>query len=79
MIFGLVDSLGKNLTLRMWGDLIWYTCFYDMDSALELDNQGDDSVAYYAFIHWFMNTYNDGDGLSENTVIKNFASGNGRI
>jgi hypothetical protein len=40
IVFGMVDSLCKNLTLRSWGTLVWYLCFYDMDTAFSLDNAG---------------------------------------
>ena len=41
--FGMTDSLGKNLTIRTWdGGEQWYFCFYDMDSALGLANDGDE-------------------------------------
>ena len=39
--FGMTDSLGKNLTLRTWdGGEKWYPAFYDMDSALAIENDG---------------------------------------
>lgn len=42
--FGMTDSLGKNLTLRTWdGGKTWYCCFYDMDTALGLANDGSES------------------------------------
>lgn len=42
--FGMTDSLGKNMTLRTWDNgLTWYTCFYDMDTALALANDGSES------------------------------------
>lgn len=51
MLFGLVDSLGKNLNMRLWKnthlqnvDPIWYTCFYDMDTAMGIDNAGAECV-----------------------------------
>lgn len=48
MLFGLVDSLGKNLNMRLWNrtsaDSQWFTCFYDMDTALGIDNIGTQKV-----------------------------------
>lgn len=51
MLFGLVDSLGKNLNMRIWKNThlqevspIWYTCFYDMDTAMGIDNAGAEIV-----------------------------------
>lgn len=55
MAFGMVDSLGKNLTLRTWGDGKWYHCFYDMDTALGLTNAGEESVPSTAYIDSFEN------------------------
>lgn len=40
MIFGLVDNLGKNMKLTTWDGLVWYPQFYDLDTALGLDNTG---------------------------------------
>jgi hypothetical protein len=51
IIFGMVDSMCKNLTLRNWGGDVWYPCFYDMDTAFGLNNSGEDDVAYYAHLH----------------------------
>jgi len=55
IIFGLVDSMIKNLTLRSWTrsskSSIWYMCFYDMDTALRVDNTGAETVPYNAHIH----------------------------
>ena len=48
MLFGLVDSLGKNLNMRIWNkndiDSKWYTCFYDMDTALGVNNVGVENI-----------------------------------
>lgn len=76
--FGLIDSLGKNCTLRTWnGDdkdaanVKWYPCFYDMDTALGLNNVGAEAVAPEAYIDSYENeayyTYKDSDG-KEHTV-----------
>ena len=40
MVFGLVDSLGKNMKLTTWDGRIWYPQLYDADTALGLDNTG---------------------------------------
>lgn len=40
MIFGAVDSLGKNMKLATFDGLIWYPQFYDIDTCLGLDNTG---------------------------------------
>lgn len=49
--FGMTDSLGKNLTLRTWdGGNTWYPCFYDMDTALGLTNDGAEDVPVTASI-----------------------------
>lgn len=43
---GIIDNLGKNMVLTTWGkdditgNTIWYPQFYDLDSALGLDNEG---------------------------------------
>lgn len=50
--FGMTDSLGKNLTLRTWDGVKWYTCFYDMDTALGLDNAGGESIKTNAAIDY---------------------------
>lgn len=40
LMFGMVDSLGKNMTLRTWDGIKWYTTFYDMDTMLGMNNSG---------------------------------------
>ena len=69
IIFGLVDSMGKNLTLRTWNMIndengilqcIWYMCFYDMDTAMRLDNDGNETVPYNAHLNRY---YTDNSGV----------------
>ena len=40
MVLGLVDSLGKNMKLVTFDGVKWYIDFYDMDTAMGLDNTG---------------------------------------
>lgn len=64
-VFGMVDSLGKNFTLRSWNcnfenqetisQTKWYPCFYDMDTALGITNEGAEIVEYDAYIDKYYN------------------------
>lgn len=40
MMFGAVDSLGKNMKLASWDGRIWYPQVYDADTSIGLDNTG---------------------------------------
>ena len=40
LIFGAVDSLGKNMKLASWDGLVWYPQIYDADTTIGLDNTG---------------------------------------
>jgi hypothetical protein len=48
MAFGLVDSVMKNLNLKTWNSETFYAAFYDIDTALQKDNAGNDTN-YIAF------------------------------
>jgi len=76
IIFGLVDSMAKNLTLRSWtkssqGDNIWYMCFYDMDTALRVNNVGAETVPYNAHLHRY---YTDTTSIAEARVTNHCPS-----
>ena len=71
IVFAMVDSLCKNLTLRNWINNVWYTCLYDMDTAFKLDNAGADIVKYFAHINQYNNVYNSGS-LTTSTVVENY-------
>lgn len=76
IIFGLVDSMAKNLTLRSWtkssqGDNIWYMCFYDMDTALRVNNVGAETVPYNAHLHRY---YTDNTSIAEARVTNHCPS-----
>lgn len=55
MLFGLTDSLGKNLNIRSFDQKSWYTSFYDMDTGLALTNSGNESVKKDAYLDVFGN------------------------
>lgn len=74
LVFGMVDSMCKNLTLRSWGSLVEYPSFYDMDTAMKKENDGKEDVSPYAHLHRWYN-YNDSDtGITTYTVQKNYSS-----
>nr|DAT72373.1 MAG TPA: leucine-rich repeat protein [Crassvirales sp.] len=69
---GLVDSLGKNLTLvRINGK--WWIRFYDMDTANALDNVSLESVAKTAYLDTFSN--NKTSAVNSLVITKNAADG----
>ncbi len=74
LVFGMVDSMTKNLTIRNWGDDIWWTAFYDMDTAFGVNNAGQDVVEYWAHLHKWRN-YTNTDGITDFTVDKNYPDG----
>lgn len=74
--FGLVDSLGKNMTLVCYdvgGTNKWYPRFYDMDTANALDNTGLESVAKTAYLDTFSN--NTKTAVNSLVITKNSPEG----
>lgn len=80
--FGLVDSLGKNMTIRSWnvgGNLTdegmnkWWPCFYDMDTAFGLSNTGEENVPKTSYIDTFSNATTD--GVNSLVITANSADG----
>lgn len=79
--FGMVDSLGKNLTLRSWNarytdssddvkDInMWYPCFYDMDTALGLTNAGDENVQPTVYMDSYSNKEISEEAMSPNILV----------
>lgn len=53
MLFGLADSLGKNLNIRSFDLKEWYTEFYDMDTGLALTNAGYETVKKDVYLDTF--------------------------
>ena len=77
VVFGLVDSLGKNMTLRSWNvgnGNKWWPCFYDLDTANGLSNTGEENVAKTAYIDSFSNAEVE-NGI--NTLIIKYNSSTG--
>lgn len=68
ILFGMVDSVVKNLTIRNWGDNRWFTAFYDMDTAFGLNNAGQDIVEYWAHLHKWRNIPGEGTGITTFTT-----------
>jgi len=44
--FGMVDSRAKNMFLNLYTDNKWYPVFYDMDTAIGLNNEGENKFNY---------------------------------
>ena len=59
MVFGLVDSLGKNAKLVTYDGIKWYFEFYDMDTAIGLNNSG--GVEYDVDIEVTIDKFNTSD------------------
>lgn len=53
MAFGMTDSIQKNLNIKSWNDGDTFSiAFYDMDTALGVDNGGNE-VSYFAFSDYY--------------------------
>lgn len=46
MLLLMMDSRAKNMMLASWDQKIWYPIFYDMDTALGVNNTGFNKFAY---------------------------------
>lgn len=75
-IFGLVDNFGKNSTYRSWNDGDYYIGFYDMDTALGGDNQGELTIQTDCYNKFFKNRILDGERYGWLEESYNSAEGN---
>lgn len=55
MLFGLVDSVQKNLNIKTWNGKTFGLFFYDMDTSLGTSNSGGDT-SYFCFSDYWDNT-----------------------
>lgn len=81
MTLGLVDSVMKNLNIKTWntksdGTATWYPAFYDMDTCLGINNQGN-PISYFAFSDYWHSqitkTVNDVEYPSAVRIYRDFS------
>lgn len=81
MTLGLVDSVMKNLNIKTWntkadGTATWYPTFYDMDTCLGINNQGN-PISYFAFSDYWNSqitkTVNDVEYPSAAQIYRDFS------
>lgn len=78
-LFGLVDNFGKNSTYRSWNNGLYYVGFYDMDTALGGDNQGELTIGPDAWIKYFKNNILSGKRYGWLEESYNSSDGNPQI
>lgn len=64
MVFGMVDSVLKNMELKSWNTRTIFPAFYDMDTALGVDNSGN-NVDFFAFSDYWLNKTETIDGYPD--------------
>ena len=71
MVFGLVDSVKKNLNIKSWAAKPkFYIAFYDMDTSFGKDNLGS-YVSYFAFSDYWKQTV-EGNTLKDLYIYRDF-------
>ena len=50
-LFGMADSLAKNMFLNTYDGQIWYPVFYDCDTMMGLNNEGENLFSYNIELH----------------------------
>lgn len=72
MAFAMLDSVEKNMNIKSWtSGNTWYIAFYDMDTALNKDNDGQ-PVSYFAFSDYWSLPSAETTQLSEAVVFRDF-------
>lgn len=62
--FGMIDSRAKNMFLNLYTDGIWYPVFYDLDTAIGLNNEGVNDFNFDIETHDRIGTKNVFNGES---------------
>lgn len=62
--FGMVDSRAKNMFLNLYTDGKWYPVFYDLDTAIGLNNEGVNDFGFDIEYHDTIGTENVFNGES---------------
>ena len=62
--FGMVDSRAKNMFLNLYTDGLWYPVFYDLDTAIGLNNEGVNDFHFDIETHDVIGTENVFNGES---------------
>lgn len=73
MTFGLVDSVQKNLTIKTWDNKQFGTFFYDMDTCLGRDNNGN-PTSYFCFSDYWrsdIKEYDENGDLIDRSITPN--------
>ena len=62
--FGMVDSRAKNMFLNLYTDGLWYPVFYDLDTAIGLNNEGVNEFNFDIEAHDTIGTENVFNGAN---------------
>lgn len=62
--FGMVDSRAKNMFLNLYNNGIWYPVFYDLDTAIGLNNEGVNDFNFDIETHDSIGTQNVFNGAN---------------
>ena len=71
MIFGLVDSVQKNLNIKTWDGKQFGLYFYDMDTSLGISNSGDDISSFCFSDYWKTNITENGEDENGEPIYLN--------
>lgn len=73
--FGMVDNLAKNMFLATWDGDLWYPIFYDLDTGIGLNNEGQLIFSYNIEkddVIGTQNVWNGKDSVLWNNIVAAF-------